>query len=1063
MANLTETLETVGIDAFGLAMPVLAASWTDGTLPTTNDNAMSLSLASGSWRAPLAGTLTRCETTVPNATLVKADGSILTGPGLLLSLYPQEYLRLKRLYSSILEVGIGAGSSAGMSVRPVPRFFFFSGTLSSSNVSGGITVQADIGLSGDMTIYDSEGMPVDPLAVATTFTLFMNSHNPLQHRNPVSASFEPNSQVKQIADLAGGSTITRLRLASFSGQPYNGTHLVGITAVDAASGQFSLNAPTGGAGQSTVTKEAGTGTDGSFSDEERRLLVIGPATTGRLGDGFTPPTLPTGVSLSRDFFSLHVVQLKQFLLGTPAAGFAPVSFEKQARVRIHEPLDLLTDGNDLLAAAASALSGSPTEALCVAQAIDGSFNVPTDKGQNAHWPAFPPLNGVTPAPTGALAVELRNNLNPAAHYFDDGNASTPNIDVILTLNGLPAGAAIRVYPRKFVEDAREARGDGAGGMVPDAGTLTLFLKNPFNFPAVLTTPPSEPTLRFDLMVVKRTGEARLYGNIETTVEAASTAGAGTAGSNPFGSAARRGVSNAGVLGLGTHNLPSVTGLGNLEATLRTVQALTGETNPRDAPRLPGMARRDLLVAGLAGGSWRAALSGGRLAPETYSADPRLGSPGSPGGRETQVVGVSTQNARLAYDIARMAFRRTTNLIDRMVSLAGSSWDEPTQPAELPTGSAPNASQGTMAGAVLQTIAPFCETPELGLLKTLIDGNLASIPADFNALVDWIRGQINILANSSPISGNAFLSGLVGQLQGPLTTALNNLKNNSTLNENQRDRLYNELHRELLTACYGRRDAQWALHSAIATARKFIYIESPGLASTRKDYGTNPVPPYAVDLIDATRARLSAAPGLRVIICVPKFPDFAAGYEAFSAQEGSDRRAKILGLPAERVVSFHPIGFPGRRSRLEATVVIVDDVWGLVGSSTFRRRGLTFDGSSDLVFTDVNLVDSRSASLAAFRRKLMAARLGVSATTSSAFGPMPDPTFVRLSDGAEAFYAIRDFLVAGGLGRIERLWNNILPGVNPVPPVSLDLANPDGQEFDLFGTLALILAGGLNGS
>jgi hypothetical protein len=39
------------------------------------------------------------------------------------------------------------------------------------------------------------------------------------------------------------------------------------------------------------------------------------------------------------------------------------------------------------------------------------------------------------------------------------------------------------------------------------------------------------------------------------------------------------------------------------------------------------------------------------------------------------------------------------------------------------------------------------------------------------------------------------------------------------------------------------------------------------------------------------------------------------------------------------------------SRIESTTVIVDDCWALVGSSTFSRRGLCFDGGSDIVFTD----------------------------------------------------------------------------------------------------------------
>src|SRR5436853_7617428 len=78
----------------------------------------------------------------------------------------------------------------------------------------------------------------------------------------------------------------------------------------------------------------------------------------------------------------------------------------------------------------------------------------------------------------------------------------------------------------------------------------------------------------------------------------------------------------------------------------------------------------------------------------------------------------------------------------------------------------------------------------------------------------------------------------------------------------------------------------------------------------------------------------------------------------------------------RVAAFHPVGFPGRASRLESTVVIIDDLWAMVGSSTFRRRGLTFDGGSDLVFSDLDLVDGVSPAIVDFRRKLMASRLGI---------------------------------------------------------------------------------------
>ncbi|MCX4671844.1 hypothetical protein OG453_35050 [Streptomyces sp. NBC_01381] len=68
--------------------------------------------------------------------------------------------------------------------------------------------------------------------------------------------------------------------------------------------------------------------------------------------------------------------------------------------------------------------------------------------------------------------------------------------------------------------------------------------------------------------------------------------------------------------------------------------------------------------------------------------------------------------------------------------------------------------------------------------------------------------------------------------------------------------------------------------------------------------------------------------------------------------------------------------------------------------------------------------------------------------------MPDPRFVRLADGAETVGVIREQLVAGGLGRIERLWNGLTPGSPALTRLDQRLADPDGEEFDLLGTLAL---------
>jgi hypothetical protein len=205
----------------------------------------------------------------------------------------------------------------------------------------------------------------------------------------------------------------------------------------------------------------------------------------------------------------------------------------------------------------------------------------------------------------------------------------------------------------------------------------------------------------------------------------------------------------------------------------------------------------------------------------------------------------------------------------------------------------------------------------------------------------------------------------------------------------------------------------------------------------------------------------------MIICVPKHPDFSRPYSHLAHHEVSERQDIIKGrLPQGRVVSFHPIGFPGRPSRLETTTVIVDDLWALVGSSTFRRRGLAFDGSSDLVFTDTNLEDGRSPQIAAFRRQLLSSRLGVPPTEPDNFGrPMASSTFVRLDDGVEAFYVVREMLREGGSGRVARLWNGRGPdGLLPIEDigdqVDIDMSNPDGRELDVLSILSAAFLGRL---
>lgn len=941
IADLQEALTVTGISAFGLSMPVLSPNWTDvdTNLPTVNSAGMSLNLADGSWQAPVDGTLFKMESDIIGATLTQPDGSTLTGPGLLLTLPPQLYLRLNRLYARIIE-----GTDVGLPVRPVPRYFFYQGSVDALDVGGNIHAGDDIGQNGAMTVYDTDGHPIDPLSVASVFQLIFARHRLLQARS-IGAPFEVAPQLSQIIDLGGASAI-RIRLSDAAGAPVSNERFAGLTVIDethTANGIFGL--------ASLSTNITITPPSDEFPEERRRLLRVGPATTGNLGVQFVPTPLAAGASPPvRDFFSVRAIDLGPYLLGSPNVEFFGHAHEQKPVIRINEAVLLRADGNDLLAAANDALAGNPDEALVVAQAIASDFELPSTPGAAARFPAFPPLGAVVSAVDGPLPVNLRDSFNPTAQFVDDGDPATANIDVALTLNGLPLGAAVRVYNRKFVFDAREERGDGAGGIVtspaaiPGTGTLTLLLRDPFSLrrpgiPENATSVPVDPILRTDVVIVKQGGESRIYGNVEAKVAAAAAAVLPAPVSNRFAGSAvagglpRRGVSNAGILGLKAPPVEQPLGLNPLDAAISSVLQLAGETDPRDAPRLPTMARRDLLVAGRAGGNWKAVLSGGRLTSEAHSADPRRGSPGSPGGRETQLVGLSTQNGRLAYDIARMAFRRTTQIVPRMIALAQSRWNEPSEPA---------AGNGSFAAAVLQNIAPGCETPEFGPLRTVLEANIDDLPATFDELVDQVS---DFLDNALEPVINRFPNGPIKteleNRRNQLRQALEDLRDDNTLDESVNERLFNELHRELLSSTHGRRDTQWALDAAIARARRFVYIESPGFAPTRRDYDSDvppvDVPPYATNLMARIAVRLAEVPGLQVMVCT-----------------------------------------------------------------------------------------------------------------------MPHPAFVQLSDGVQCFHVIREMLVAGGLGRIARLWNGKIPNAPEIEPAAVQLANPDGLEFDVLGALLISL-------
>jgi hypothetical protein len=626
----------------------------------------------------------------------------------------------------------------------------------------------------------------------------------------------------------------------------------------------------------------------------------------------------------------------------------------------------------------------------------------------------------------------------SAAFRAPADGADARLDVIVTIaaNTVPAGTHLRVYPRRFVEiDAISkeqpsfVRGDGGAGIAGGPGQATsVLLVNPFGLAGAAPL-PSPAVLTVDVVATARNGQRRLHSAVDLTVSTTTqpfvdnigdfggtallATPALTALMAAFGSTA---VAPASIFGLPMTPPPSPP-TGDI---IDFVRAFANETTaPRQGPHLPTQGRFDTvfaLGAAPAAGqplAWQAVLSGARWTMESRSAQPELGDPGNPPGPDLHAAGVRV-GGQLAYDLALHAIKRAQPIIPLgvdtpgwMVATGGDNWDDP----------APDAA-GTVSAVMLETIAPFCDSPELSFVPIPQPGD------SVQDVIDALAAQLGI----SPAP---------------------------TVNVPNEDRLRRQLQREIVTAKSGQRDALWSLRRALAQAREFVYIESPMFGQTaRTPAGEDPLP-HAVDLVEVLRSNLQANPRLKVMICVPRMPDFVESKANWVRAALAQRKQAIETLTTQdrqRVAAFHPIGFPGRSSVVRSTVVIVDDVYALVGTSHFRRRGMTFDGGCDIASIDRALnARGTSTSIARFRQELMANKLGVSVpagpATSSAL-------WTRLAEPEAAFDVLADLLATGGLGRCTPVFAG--PTDNLVIPQSDEVSDPDGVDPDGTCLLALML-------
>ncbi|MEO5711344.1 MAG: hypothetical protein ABIQ59_16165 [Nocardioidaceae bacterium] len=997
----TAAFDQSGLDAMGLTSGQLAALWAE-TTPTFDAAAMTLTSGSPSqWHATAGGMLHWSGFGAPD--LTDAQGRPFAGVVAVHRFHPQTVLRLRRLVGARYD-----GRTDGRAGRPVPVCAAIrdgdapaalAAVLEGDPPLPPVSGTAGTPLTpGRLTFHDEQGLIIDPVAVACLFRDLMRGFTALRSADGGAATDleSATGAAGSIGKVCGLASGRRLHLVDLYGGPWAARP--GGAGVRIGTGSSLDAGPHDWADGRSLQPTAATGPV-RFALSPQGTL----ATTAVAPPAFPATTVPAGSAapvLDRQFLRVAVVDLDLHLVGhREATEVLGVPAPDEATRREPAPVvreggvDFLLDGQAALGAVTE-VAALPGFRLAVSPQLATEVAFPPDRTQR--WPAQPPVTETALDLDGATAARARSDATAA--YIGT------SADVVVTwpAGALPPQAHVRLFPRVDPGPARvplaeidfARRGDGGAGIATAAG-LAVRMPDPFRVGA--GPRPDAPDLMVDLLIVTRGPggvQGRLFGGLTFPVVDGGTAPATPPVTNGLTALPdqQRGLGPSPLLGLP----PTQPASGN-----DPVLALLDLATPREAARFRTMARTESVVVahdGAAPGAWTGVLTAGFLAERSVRDDARLGNPGHPAGPEEHASGVRLTGA-LAQDLARAALRRTHHLGVRLEELTETRWNDPA-PAT-----------GTAFGAVLSNVAESVDAPELAVLPTSVVNNL---PGDWAQLV-------------SQVSGLLPGSGLPPSAPTPPAG----------------DRWVGEFKRDAHAAEHGRRDTQWALRSALSSARHLVYVESALFGETGSAAGTA----EAVDLVALLHARLSEEPDLRVVVALPKRVPFGPGYESFAQRHHARRNTALadlsgVDLKRQRVIAYHPVGFPGRPETRRGSLVVVDDVWALVGTSTWSRRGQTFDGSIDVAFLDRALRDGRSAGVAELRRTAMARTLGVKPPVTGS-AETPDPRWVQLAQPGPAYALMAQTLARGGDGLLEPLWSG-LPE-SELPALDVAIADPDGRE------------------
>jgi phosphatidylserine/phosphatidylglycerophosphate/cardiolipin synthase-like enzyme len=146
---------------------------------------------------------------------------------------------------------------------------------------------------------------------------------------------------------------------------------------------------------------------------------------------------------------------------------------------------------------------------------------------------------------------------------------------------------------------------------------------------------------------------------------------------------------------------------------------------------------------------------------------------------------------------------------------------------------------------------------------------------------------------------------------------------------------------------GERSVARAYLKAFQRARRLIYIEDQYL--------------WSRPIADALAGALERAPGLRLIVVVPRFPDRDGRVSGVLQRVGQiEAVGRITEAGGRRVAVYDIENELGRPIYVHAKVCIVDDVWMSIGSDNLNVRSWTHDSELTCALLDARTDDRAPA-------------------------------------------------------------------------------------------------------